>query len=31
MDVVDAIGASKRDGRDRPIEPTAMHSVKIAG
>ena len=30
MDVVDAIAASKRDGRDRPIEPTAMRSVKIA-
>ncbi len=31
MEVVDAIAASKRDGRDRPIEPTAMRSVKIAG
>jgi cyclophilin family peptidyl-prolyl cis-trans isomerase len=30
MDVVDAIGASKRDGRDQPVEPTAMRSVKIA-
>jgi cyclophilin family peptidyl-prolyl cis-trans isomerase len=30
MDVVDAIAASKRDGRDRPIEPTAMRAVTIA-
>ena len=30
MEVVDAIAASKRDGRDRPIEPTAMRSVTIA-
>jgi cyclophilin family peptidyl-prolyl cis-trans isomerase len=30
MDVVDAIAASKRDGRDQPVEPTAMLSVKIA-
>jgi cyclophilin family peptidyl-prolyl cis-trans isomerase len=30
MDVVDAIAASKRDSRDRPLEPTAMRSVKIA-
>jgi peptidyl-prolyl cis-trans isomerase A (cyclophilin A) len=30
MDVVDAIAASKRDGRDQPNEPTAMRSVKIA-
>jgi cyclophilin family peptidyl-prolyl cis-trans isomerase len=30
MDVVDAIGASKRDSRDQPVEPTAMRSVKIA-
>ena len=29
MDVVDAIGASKRDHRDQPTEPTAMRSVKI--
>jgi cyclophilin family peptidyl-prolyl cis-trans isomerase len=29
MDVVDAIGAAKRDGRDQPNEPTAMLSVKI--
>ena len=29
MDVVDAIAASKRDGRDQPTEPTAMRSVKI--
>jgi cyclophilin family peptidyl-prolyl cis-trans isomerase len=29
MDVVDAIAASKRDNRDRPLEPTAMRSVKI--
>jgi cyclophilin family peptidyl-prolyl cis-trans isomerase len=31
MEVADAIVASKRDGRDRPIEPTAMRSVKIEG
>ncbi|MFI5259010.1 MAG: peptidylprolyl isomerase [Candidatus Limnocylindrales bacterium] len=31
MDVVDAIAASKRDGRDQPAEPTAMLSVKIDG
>ena len=30
MDVVDAIGASRRDARDRPIEPTAMRSVTVA-
>ena len=30
MDAVDAIGAAKRDGRDQPIEPTAMISVTIA-
>ena len=30
MDVVDAIAASKRDGRDQPTEPTAMRSVKIS-
>ena len=30
MDVVDAIAAAKRDGRDQPNEPTAMLSVKIA-
>jgi cyclophilin family peptidyl-prolyl cis-trans isomerase len=30
MGVVDAIGASKRDSRDQPVEPTAMRSVKIA-
>jgi cyclophilin family peptidyl-prolyl cis-trans isomerase len=29
LDVVDAIAASKRDSRDRPIEPTAMRTVKI--
>ena len=29
LDVVDAIAASKRDGRDRPVEPTAMRTVKI--
>ena len=29
MDVVDAIAAAKRDGRDQPNEPTAMLSVKI--
>jgi cyclophilin family peptidyl-prolyl cis-trans isomerase len=29
LDVVDAIAASKRDGRDRPLEPTAMRTVKI--
>ncbi|MGA2513725.1 MAG: peptidylprolyl isomerase [Candidatus Limnocylindrales bacterium] len=29
MDVVDAIAASKCDGRDQPAEPTAMRSVKI--
>ena len=29
MDVVDAIAASKRDSRDRPLEPTAMRSVEI--
>jgi cyclophilin family peptidyl-prolyl cis-trans isomerase len=30
MDVVDAIAAGKRDGRDQPAEPTAMKSVTIA-
>jgi peptidyl-prolyl cis-trans isomerase B (cyclophilin B) len=30
MDVVDAIGAAKRDARDQPSEPTAMLSVKIS-
>jgi cyclophilin family peptidyl-prolyl cis-trans isomerase len=30
MDVVDAIAAAKRDGRDQPAEPTAMKSVTIA-
>ncbi len=30
LDVVDAIAASKRDSRDRPVEPTAMRTVKIA-
>ena len=30
MDVVDAIAASKRDGRDQPVEPTAMQTVAIA-
>ena len=29
LDVVDAIAASKRDGRDRPLVPTAMRTVKI--
>ena len=29
LDVVDVIGASKRDGRDRPVEPVAMRTVKI--
>ncbi|HEY5487377.1 MAG TPA: peptidylprolyl isomerase [Candidatus Limnocylindrales bacterium] len=29
LEVVDAIAASKRDGRDRPLEPTAMRTVKI--
>jgi len=29
LDVVDAIAASKRDGRDQPVEPTAMRSVKV--
>ena len=29
LDVVDAIAKSKRDGRDRPLEPTAMRTVKI--
>ena len=29
LDVVDAIAASKRDSRDRPVEPTAMRTVKI--
>jgi cyclophilin family peptidyl-prolyl cis-trans isomerase len=29
MDVVDAIAAAKRDGRDQPAEPTAMLSVKV--
>ena len=29
LDVVDAIATSKRDGRDRPLEPTAMRTVKI--
>jgi len=29
LDVVDAIAASKCDGRDRPLEPTAMRTVKI--
>jgi cyclophilin family peptidyl-prolyl cis-trans isomerase len=29
LDVVDAIAASKRDGRDRPLEATAMRTVKI--
>jgi cyclophilin family peptidyl-prolyl cis-trans isomerase len=31
MDVVDAIAAGKRDGRDQPNEPVAMRSVKISG
>ena len=30
LDVVDAIGAAKRDGRDQPNEPTAMRTVIIA-
>ena len=30
MDVVDAIGASKRDSLDQPADPTAMRSVTIA-
>jgi cyclophilin family peptidyl-prolyl cis-trans isomerase len=30
MDVVDAIAAAKRDGRDQPVEPTAMRSVTVA-
>jgi cyclophilin family peptidyl-prolyl cis-trans isomerase len=30
MDVVDAIAALKRDGRDLPHEPVAMRSVKIS-
>jgi cyclophilin family peptidyl-prolyl cis-trans isomerase len=30
MDVVDAIGAVKRDSRDLPVEPVAMRTVKIA-
>jgi cyclophilin family peptidyl-prolyl cis-trans isomerase len=30
MDIVDAIAAGKRDGRDQPVEPTAMRSVTIA-
>jgi cyclophilin family peptidyl-prolyl cis-trans isomerase len=29
LEVVDAIAASKCDGRDRPLEPTAMRAVKI--
>ena len=29
LDIVDAIAASKRDSRDRPVEPTAMRTVKI--
>lgn len=29
MDVVEAIAAAKRDGRDQPAEPTAMLSVKV--
>ena len=29
MDVVDAIAAAKRDGRDQPNDPTAMISVKV--
>ncbi len=29
MDVVDAIAASPRDSRDRPMQPTAMRSVTI--
>jgi cyclophilin family peptidyl-prolyl cis-trans isomerase len=29
MDVVDAIAAVKRDGRDQPIEPVAMRTVTI--
>jgi peptidyl-prolyl cis-trans isomerase B (cyclophilin B) len=30
MDVVDAIAAAPRDGRDQPNQPTAMQSVTIA-
>ena len=30
IEVVDAIAAVKRDGRDRPTEPIAMRSVTIA-
>ena len=30
MEVVDAIGAAKRDPRDQPLEPTAMTSVTVA-
>jgi cyclophilin family peptidyl-prolyl cis-trans isomerase len=29
LDVVDAIAASKCDSRDKPLEPTAMRSVKV--
>jgi peptidyl-prolyl cis-trans isomerase B (cyclophilin B) len=31
MEVVDQIAASKRDSRDKPLEPTAMRSVTIEG
>jgi cyclophilin family peptidyl-prolyl cis-trans isomerase len=31
MEVVDAIAAAKRDGRDQPNDPVAMRSVKISG
>jgi cyclophilin family peptidyl-prolyl cis-trans isomerase len=29
MEVVDVIGAAKRDSRDRPLEPTAMRKVTV--
>jgi cyclophilin family peptidyl-prolyl cis-trans isomerase len=31
MDVVDAIDATKTDGRDRPVTPIGIESVTIAG
>ncbi len=30
LDVVDAIAASPRDSRDRPLEPTAIRSVAVS-
>jgi hypothetical protein len=30
MDVVDAISSVDRDGRDRPLEPVVLESLRIS-